>query len=349
MDFRKILVRAPNWIGDAVMSLPALSALKRLYPASEISVVAKSLVAPVYFNNPDVSAVIEYDDTGRHKGFMGRLRLASEIKEKGFDAAVLFQNAFDAAFLSFIAGIPARVGYARDLRSRLLTMPIDVTPEIKKRHQVHYYLNIVVAMGGKPPASPVPVVYLTAEEEEWARGFLKENGLDGRVLVGAAPGASYGRAKRWAPENFAAALTGLSHAYGAVPLIFGASVDKASCSAVSSLLKTRHIDLCGKLTLRQFMALVALMKVFITNDSGPMHLSAAAGGATVAIFGSTDPELTGPVGKRCAVVMKKVECNPCFDRTCCYGHYKCLSGVSAAEVMDAARAHIGKGRGKGAA
>lgn len=342
--FKKILVRAPNWIGDAVMSLPALSALKALYPASEISVAAKTRVAPVYFNNPDVSAVIEYDDTGRHKGFMGRFKLASEIKEKGFDAAVLFQNAFDAAFLSFIAGIPARVGYARDFRTRLLTMPVEVTPEIKKRHQVYYYLNIVVAMGGKAPAMAVPAIYLTAEEQEWARGFLKENGLEGRILVGAAPGASYGPAKRWAPESFAAALSRLSQVYGAVPLIFGSSIDKDSCAAVSSLLKARHMmDLCGRLTLRQFMALVALMKVFITNDSGPMHLSAAAGVATVAIFGSTDPALTGPVGERASVVIKKVECAPCFDRTCRYGHYKCLSGVSAAEVIDAAGAYISKG------
>jgi len=344
-DFKKILVRAPNWIGDAVMSLPALSALKKLYPASLISVVAKGSVAPVYFNNPDVSAGIEYDDTGRHKGLLGRLKLASEIKKEGFDAAVLFQNAFDAAFLSFIAGIPVRVGYARDFRTKLLTLPIDVTSEIKTRHQVYYYLNIVVAMGGKAPEHEraIPAIYLTAGEEEWAKGFLKENGLDGRVLVGAAPGASYGPAKRWMPENFAAALTGLSQAYGAVPLIFGSSVDKANCEAVSSLIKTRHINMCGRLTLRQFMALVALMKVFITNDSGPMHLSAACGTATVAIFGSTDPALTGPTGQRATVVIKKVECNPCFDRTCRYGHYKCLSGISAAEVTNAAGVYIKKG------
>ncbi|MBI5970736.1 MAG: lipopolysaccharide heptosyltransferase II [Deltaproteobacteria bacterium] len=341
--FKKILVRAPNWIGDAVMSLPALSALKALYPASEISVLAKARVAPVYFNNPDVSAVIVYDDAGRHKGLLGRFNLASEIKEKGFDAAVLFQNAFDAAFLSFIAGIPARVGYARDFRRRLLTLPIDVTPEIKTRHQIQYYLNIVVAMGGHAPSPSIPAVYLSAEEEQWAKGFLKENSLEGRVLVGAAPGASYGQAKRWAPAHFAAALTGLSLGYGAVSLIFGSSVDKAECEAVSSLIKTQRINLCARLTLRQFMSLLAHLRVFITNDSGPMHLSAAVGGATVAIFGSTDPALTGPVGEKAAVVIKKIVCSPCFDRVCRYGHYKCLSGISAAEVMDAAGVYISKG------
>src|SRR3989337_1538851 len=172
---KKVLVRAPNWIGDAVMSLPALDALKELYPSAEIYVLAKTRVMPVFENNPSVAGIIEY---GReHGGFTGRLKLSGELKKHRFDLAVLFP-------------MPERAGYARDLRSGLLTRAIPVTEEIKKRHQVYYYLNIVEKLGGRPPSRITPGLHISREEDLWARGFIKDNGLEGMALFGAAPGAS---------------------------------------------------------------------------------------------------------------------------------------------------------------
>ncbi|MBI5492935.1 MAG: lipopolysaccharide heptosyltransferase II [Deltaproteobacteria bacterium] len=330
---KRILVRAPNWIGDAVMSLPALSSLKALFPDAGVFVLAKPRVVPVFENNPDAAGLITYDDNGRHRGLKGKLKLSGEIKGEGFNLAVLFQNAFDAAFLSFMSGIPERVGYARDLRSPLLTKAIPVTPEIEKRHQAFYYLNIVKELGGAVPERPAPRIYISGEEMLWAERFLKENGLDKDRLIGAAPGASYGPAKRWPPERFAQALNRVSKAIGAVPLIFGGPEDSDASEKVSGMIEDRHLNLAGKTTLRQSMALLCNLRVFITNDSGPMHISAALNVPTVAVFGSTDPALTGPLGERAVVVMKKAPCSPCFERVCKYGHYECLNNIEADDVV----------------
>ncbi|MEK7773520.1 MAG: lipopolysaccharide heptosyltransferase II [Deltaproteobacteria bacterium] len=327
-----ILVRVPNWIGDAVICLPALECLKGLYPGAGITVLARARVIPVFENNPDVDGIIEYDDAGRHGGLKGRFRLRGEVRKMGFDMAVLFQNAFDAAFIAFISGIPERVGYARDFRTRLLTRPVTVTGEIKKGHQAHYYLNIVNKLGGQCTREPLPRLYVSEKEDAWADKFLRDNGVAGAPLIGAAPGASYGPAKRWMAEGFARVLTRLSVRYGAVPLIFGGSADAPECAEVSEMIKTKHIDLCGRTALRESIALLRRLKVFITNDSGPMHLSAALGAPTVAVFGSTAPHLTGPLGKKTAVVKTGIECSPCFDRVCRYGHYGCLSAIGADEV-----------------
>lgn len=347
-DAKKILVRAPNWIGDAVMALPALEALKALYRNSDITVLAKGRTVPVFQNNPHISAIIEYDDKQRHSGISGRIKLGGEIKRRGFDTAVLFQNAFDAAFLSFISGIPKRVGYARDFRSKLLTNAIPVTDEIKKVHQAFYYLHIVETLGGVAPEKPLPRIYISAAERSWVEEFVSDNGLKRAFLIGAAPGASYGPAKRWPPEKFAEAITILCEGRGGFPLIFGGPEDKEACTEVSKRLKMRHLDLSGKVYLRQFMALVARLNLFITNDSGPMHIGSALSTPTVAIFGSTDATLTGPLGPFAKVLKRDIECSPCFERTCKFKHYKCLE-VEPKEVARAGESLIKEkdGAGKG--
>lgn len=343
-EIKKILVRVPNWIGDAVMCLPALSRLNSLYKNGDITVLAKTKVVPIFLNNPDVKAIIEYDDKAAHRGLKGRFRLSGEIKEKGFDLAILFQNSFDAAFLAFLSRIPERAGYARDLRGGLLTRPIPVSKEIKKKHQACYYLNIIDALGpAGTNGSPTPRIYLSGDEKAWAEEFLKKNGLRDAVLAGVAPGASYGPAKRWAPESYAGVLTELSKHYGAVPIIFGGGEDAEVCKRVSEGVRVKHLNLAGSVSLRQSMSLLENLKVFITNDSGPMHISAALGVPTVAIFGSTDPTLTGPLGEYTKVITKNAECSPCFDRACRFKHYKCLTSIEPQEVYASAEVFI-KGR-----
>jgi len=343
-EIKRILVRAPNWIGDAVMCLPAVAALKAVYPDAELTALTRGRAVPVFENNPAIAGVIEYDANGRHKGVTGRFRLRKEIKSRGFDMAVLFQNAFDAAFVSFISGIPERVGYARDLRRRLLTRPVAVTAEIKKRHQVFYYLNIIKELDPKggidvsgAAMPPTPVIRLNDEEIRWAEEFLRQNGIKQEALIGAAPGASYGPAKRWPAAGFAEALRRLAMEYNGVPVIFGGPDDAEACKDAAELIAGRVINLAGRTTLRQCMALLARLKVFVTNDSGLMHVAAALGVPTVAVFGSTDAALTGPVGRAVRVVEKRPECAPCFKRECAYGHYRCLKGVDAEDVIAAAR------------
>lgn len=342
---KNILVRAPNWIGDAVMCLPAIECLKALYPSSRVTVLTKGRAVPVFENNPAVSDTLEYDDQGLHSGLGGRFKLRGELRQKGFDLAVLFQNAFDAAFLSFISGIPERVGYGTDMRSKLLTRVIPVTKEIKKKHQVYYYMNIVEFIGGAC-GPPRPRIYISKEENAWADNFMSANGLEGSRMAGAAPGASYGPAKKWEAERFAETLKELSRTYGLVPMIFGGPEDTAVCREVSRGMRGKYLDLSGRVTLRQFMALLSRLSVFITNDSGPMHLASALNVPTVAIFGSTDPVLTGPLGEDSRVVSNHTECSPCFERTCRYKHYDCLS-IEAGTVLKAAGELLISKEGKG--
>ncbi len=332
-NMKRILVRAPNWIGDAVMCLPALSALKGLFPGASITVLAKAKVHAVFTNNPEVEALIKYDSTGAHRGIKGRLKLASEIKKERFELAVLFQNAFDAAFISFISRIPERVGYARDLRTPLLTRPIDVTGEILKRHQMYYYLNIIEAMGGAPVPAPAPRITISGDERSWAAGFLEREGVADKRFVGAAPGASYGPAKRWAPKSFARTLDRLAESFSLLPVIFGGHEDMEVCSEVSTMMKSKHLNLAGMLGLRHFMAVLGGAALFITNDSGAMHMAGALKVPTVAIFGSTDPALTGPSAEHARVVQKEIDCNPCFKRECPFGHYRCLETIRPEDVF----------------
>jgi heptosyltransferase-2 len=351
-NIKKILVRVPNWIGDAVMCLPALEGLKALYSMADITVLAKPWTAPVFENNAFVADILYYGTGGRHKGISGKLRLVSNIKQKRFDLAILFQNAFEAALLAFLARIPERVGYARDFRTMFLTKPVAFNDKIKKTHHVFYYLNIVKELGGVCPVEPRPFIHLKEEEIEWAQGFLKEKGISleegGEALIGCAPGASFGPAKRWPPERFSEALDILARDFSAVPVIFGSGGDIEPASQVSEGLShrgVRHLNLAGKVHLRQFMTIAALLKLFITNDSGPMHIAAALGIPTVAIFGSTDPALTGPFGSQVRVVTKNLECSPCFERVC--GnieelHYECLKAVKAEDVVGASRSLLGE-------
>ena len=348
-ETKRILLRVPNWVGDAVMTLPALEALARLYPLAEITVLARKTVVPVYERHPAVADIMVYGDEFRSLG--GRFRLSARLRSRGFHLAVLFQNAFDAAFLSFMSRIPERVGYGRDMRSGLLTRAIPFTQETRKLHHIEYYLDIIRALGPvKTEPGARPVLYTGEDETRWAGDFLEKKGVPGgSVLTGAAPGAAYGPAKMWGAEGFAEALSRLREELGGAALIFGGPGDVEAAEKVFEGTRGRAgpgpvLNLAGRTTLRQCMALMKRLSVFITNDSGAMHLAAALGVPTVAIFGSTDPALTGPRGEKTRVVIKRTECSPCFERVCRHGHMECMEAVTVDDVLEAARDLTSEGK-----
>jgi heptosyltransferase-2 len=346
-ETKRILLRVPNWVGDAVMTLPALEALRRLYPGAEITVLARKTVIPVYERHPAVADIMEYGEEFRSLG--GRFRLSARLRSRRFHLAVLFQNAFDAAFLSFISRIPERVGYGRDMRSGLLTRAIPFTEESRRLHHIEYYLNIIRALGPvKIAPGARPVLYIGEDETRHAGDFLEKMGVpEGSALAGVAPGAAYGPAKRWGEERFAEALSSLTEELGGAALIFGGPGDVEAAEKVFEGTSDKAgpvLNLAGQTTLRQCMALMKRLSVFITNDSGAMHLAAALGVPTVAIFGSTDPALTGPRGEKTRVVIKKTECSPCFERVCKHGHMECMKAVTVDDVLEAARDLLREGK-----
>ena len=332
-----ILVRGVNWIGDAVMTIPALRALKRSLPEARLSLLVKPWVAPLFEKDPDIDEIILYSD--EYKGISGKIRLAKRLNEHGFDAAVLFQNAFDAALITFFARIKRRIGYRRDGRGFLLTDAVKCDAGARELHHIDYYLNLVkkAGFGGLPD---VPWLFLDIEERIRARRMLE--GLK-RPVIALNPGAAYGSSKRWLPERFAeVANRVIAQLNGSVLLLGGpkeTGIADNILKAVDPLLVTQAslLNLSGRTSLRELMAIIAESDVLVTNDSGPMHIGYAVGTPLVAIFGSTSPEHTGPVNKTDRVIRKSIGCSPCFERQCKKNNLACMDLITSEEVYSAVK------------
>jgi heptosyltransferase-2 len=337
-DAERILVRVPNWVGDAVISLPALDALRARFPRATLAVLARPHVADLYRGRAGVDRVMVFDHRGSHRGVGGALELARELRAERFDLAVLFQNAFQAALLARLAGIPRRVGYARDARGPLLTRAVPVPrPAEIPPHESYYYLELLRRAGWLDPlpvVERIPLVPAPAAVEKM-RGRLREFGLgDGparRLRVVLAPGASYGSAKCWLPERYAALADRLVEAAGAAVLLCGTPSEGRLGEAIAARMKTRPISLIGETSLEDFLGLLPLADLFIGNDSGAMHLAAGVGLPQVIVFGPTDEAGTGPLNPRARLVKEPVSCSPCFLRRCPVDH-RCMTRVTLERV-----------------
>lgn len=333
-NIKKILFRSPNWIGDAVMALPALEGLKEAYPEAEITVMAKPWVAEVFKESEFVSDIFIYDAKERHRGLFGFFTLIDDLKEKKFDLAFLLTNSLSSAMIAFLANIPLRVGYVRDMRGFLLTngLPFDRV-QAALTHEAMYFQEVLTLVGGESDPKRNPQINITKEEEAKGKKIIKDKGFFDKPLIGVFPGASFGPSKKWYPERYKETLNELCTKYDAYPVIFGGAGDVEAAREIKKDLKLRFLDLSGKVSLREFMAIVKNVKVFISNDSGPMHIAAALGTPTVGIFGSTEPQRTAPLGEKVTVVREKVKCAPCFKRTCIYDTYECLDKITTEMVV----------------
>jgi heptosyltransferase-2 len=328
-----ILVRATNWVGDAVMSLPALRALRQRYPRARISILAKPWVADLYRREPFCDDLIPYNA----RTVAEKWSAAQGLRKHRFDTAILLQNAFEAAAISYLAGIPERIGYARDGRGFLLTqaIPVPKRGEIP-RHERFYYLELLHRAGilGEVPAHDV--IRLEGASAARAEGLDRFHQLGlGHVVVGVSPGAAYGTAKRWLPERFAESANQLAGELGATVAIFGSKDERDLCESVARLIAGPVKNFAGETTLSGFIELAAACRVYLTNDSGAMHIASALGVPTIAVFGATDDEATGPTGPLAKVVREPVECSPCLKRECPIDH-RCMTRVSAVRVAEAA-------------
>ena len=327
---QKILVRTPNWVGDAVISLPALQALRARFPNAEIVLAVKPWVSGVYHRHPAVSRQLIFDPPGEHQGIRGFYRFVRALRDERFDAAVLFQNAFQAAWMAWSAHIPVRLGYARDGRGFLLTHPVEAPPAAAYGHQVNYYLHLLFRAGLISRIDPVPAIclQLAVDERLWAAKYLEALGLTGpRFLVGLNPGGFHGPAKRWLPERYAALADRLIGSLHADVLIFDARAEKSLAEEIALAMKHTPLIVESQVTLRQLMSLLGVCRLVVSNDSGPMHLAAALGVPVVGIFGSTDERATGPVGPHTRVVRHRVACSPCGLRECPVD-FRCMRGVT---------------------
>src|SRR5256885_2671820 len=295
----KMLVRATNWVGDAIMAIPALRAIRVRFPDARIAVVARPYVADIYRGQNLSDDLIPYDPKGAHAGLRGRERLAWELRKQKFDVAVLLQNAFDAAWLAWRAGIPERVGYARDGRSLLLTrrIPVPKCGEIPP-HEQFYYLELLRRAGWISALAGESFLRLdiTEDQRQRAEQTLSASGARHkvqRIAIGA--GASYGSAKCWPPARFADFVNRFRLHTDVDVILFGTASEQAVSDAIAAGIQGPSIRLVGKTAIGDLPALLSRCHLFVGNDSGAMHVAAAVGLPVVAVFGPTDPHGTAPI------------------------------------------------------
>jgi heptosyltransferase-2 len=335
----KILIRVPNWVGDAVIAIPALEAIRRARPEDEICILGRPVVADVLSGQPFANRILQFDFRGRHAGWLGRERLVAELRKEKFEVAVLLQNAFDAAWLAWRAGIPERIGYARDARGPLLTKPIRVPQagEIPK-HESHYYLELLRRARWIEELPAIPPIRLFVNEvaRAGAESMMRSSEAgENAWRVAIAPGASYGAAKCWPPERFALLADRMISESAADVIFFGTPNEREIADRIRSHMKSHAIFLVGETSMRDLPALFASCSIFIGNDSGAMHVAAAAGLPVIGIFGSTDPEGTAPVAEQFTLIREPVSCSPCFLRKCPVDH-RCMTRITVDSVFAAA-------------
>jgi heptosyltransferase-2 len=332
----RILIRATNWIGDAVMSLPAIRAVRSAYPAAHIAVLARPWVADLYARESSIDELLLYSVRAGWRDARAKWKLARSLSR--FDAAILLQNAFEAAAVAWLARIPIRIGYDSDARGWLLTHPVPVPePGEIPRHERYYYLELLRRAGileELPRVDDIRLEGSVAAGVEGARAFRERNVVGD--VIGVSPGAAFGKAKRWLPERFAQAAGRIAREHNAAVALFGSAGERQICEEIAAQLAgVPVLNLAGNTTLREFIALAAACRLFLTNDSGAMHVAAALGIPTVTIFGATNPAATGPAGSNAVIVREPVECSPCLLRECPIDH-RCMTRVTVERVTQAA-------------
>ncbi|HXX81210.1 MAG TPA: lipopolysaccharide heptosyltransferase II, partial [Thermodesulfovibrionales bacterium] len=330
--YEKILVRGVNWIGDAVMTLPALKALRKAHPESNITLLVKPSVAAIFEKNPSIDEIILYEE--RFQGPFGKLILSQRLREKHFSMAILLQNAFDAGLITFLAGIPQRMGYNRDGRAFLLTKVIPFHEDDRKMHHIDYYLNLLRALE-ICAENTQPWIHLSLEERLKARDALSQLK---RPILGIHPGAAYGSAKRWLPDRFGEVAYWFIKDTGGSVVIFGGMDNDETAHEIARLATiygagSSLVNMAARTSLRELVGQVSECDIFLSNDSGPMHIAYAVGTPLVALFGSTDPGLTGPVGEGSVVIHHPLSCSPCFGRTCRQNDLRCMYAITSDEVF----------------
>lgn len=329
---RRIAVVAPNWLGDAVMALPAIA---RLGADASLAVLAPRYTARVFWRAPGVDEIWIDPPAGR----LGRIRSrARALRAYGACAAVVLPPSWSSALAPWLAGVGTRVGYASDARRSLLT--VAPAPLSRTRHLSLAYLELAASVRALPEGpAPAPRLYVSNADRASVAARLRAAGVAGRFVV-AVPGAAYGPAKAWPAERYRALCADLAR--DAAVVVTGGAADRSACERVVAG-TAGVVNLAGATTLGEFFALAERAEVLVANDSGAPHVSAALGTPTVVLFGSTSPGWTAPLGDPVAVLQHVVHCNPCFRRSC-PTRLECFNGIAVDDVASRVRGFLARGR-----
>ncbi len=341
-QIRKILIRVNNWIGDVVMISPAMRSIRNHFKEAKISILAKTWVLEALRGNPFFDELVEYENLSKHKGLIGKWRIIQTLKGKKFDLAILFQKAFEAAFFSYLSGIPQRAGYDTDRRGFLLTHKINETEESRRKHHVEYFLDIARFLGCRIDDRSL---YFHIEQNDRIATRKITNSLSlepGKQLVSIHPGTSKPE-RSWHLERFSLLADKIVKESGAHIILTGAKQDETVCKQIIAGMKHKATDLSGQLTVKELGALLEMCSLFIGNDSGPMHIAAAVRVPIVALFGPGTPEKTAPFvdPSQYIAITKRYPCAPCrqhFFKEChpsSSGKPYCLEDITVEDVFEA--------------
>lgn len=338
----KILVRGTNWIGDAVMSVPALRALRRIFPDATITLHTRSWADGLFRDVDFIDELVTFDPTrSKVKDVYTNSQF---LRDDGYDLAVLLPNSFESALVSFLTRVPRRFGYNKDARGLLLTDPVPVPEWKDRRHEVFYYLNLIAEverriLGRETVAAFEPDIRLeiSAERIAGAREFLTRSGVDSaRPLVILGAGSTNSRAKRWPADRFAELNDRLQREVGANVALIGSQAESDAARRVTDLAAAPPIDLTGSTDLAEAAAILAVADLVISNDMGLAHVAPAVGTGTLVLFGPTNPETTRPFSDLALVVREPVDCSPCMLRDCPIDH-RCMTRITVENVVDSAK------------
>jgi heptosyltransferase-2 len=335
-EIERVVVRGTNWVGDAVMTIPALRELRRVLPDAHLTLTTRSWSEGLFRDADFLDDLLIYDRRG-----MGSVaRATREWRARRFDLAILFQNAFEAALIAAVARVPLRLGYATDGRRALLTHALPLPSWHGERHEVFYYLNIISELerllrGSSDVLEREPRFDLrvNAARRAEARELLKAHGasMDG-PLVALCPGSTNSRAKRWPGERYAALADRFVDEMGASVVLVGSAEEVGVSRAVSEQMRRRAVMLTGRTDLSGAVAVLSLSDMLITNDTGPAHIAAALERPALVIFGPTDPATTRPFSQRAQIIRRPPECAPCMLRDCPIDH-RCMTAITHDEVF----------------
>lgn len=339
-QIRSIVVRGNNWIGDAIMSVPALRELRRIFPRAEIVLLTRQWAEGIFLESELVDGVISIGSGGSQ--LKEKLRQADILKQESFDLAVVFPNSFESALIPFLARVPIRIGYNKDLRGLLLTEPVPVPQWKKHRHEVFYYLNLVAEIEkrmtgicGTMETEPDLRIEISEERKAGARRRLKDAGVDiEKRTIAFGVGSENSSAKRWGAERYASLCDRLRCDLRANVILIGSQKDKEVAERVLELCGSKPVDLTGTTDISEAAAILSVADLLVSNDMGLAHLAPALGTPTVVIFGPTDPVTTRPYSPLAKVVRHPVECSPCMLRDCPIDH-RCMTRVTVDDVYNA--------------
>lgn len=333
----KILIRPADRVSDAVMSTPAVRTLRENFPESEITLLAHPGVSDVFRYSPRIDRLLEYEHNGRHKGVRGLRQLIAELRQERFDCAILLQNTFEAALIAWMADIPVRAGYISNGRGLLLTHGVFRTMETVKKHEVHAYQRLMLGLGLRHVAAEQEL-FIPGEQIDAVKArihTMAEVEFGRQPLIGFNPGAALCPAKRWPTEHYAQLAQMICDDPGARILLFGTEAERTTCSEIvaqSGAAAPRMLNLAGATTLVEAMALIGECDVFVSNDSGLMHLAAALQTPLVALFGATDHIANGPRADHAVLLRKPLACSPCKKARCPEKHFRCMRLIDPDEV-----------------